>query len=155
MSVLIIPQATAFTCMLLGASSFARAFVNALIPPFVAEYATSVEAPTQPQTDDIFIILPSWLPSIIGMASLQQLKTDVRFEVIILFQSEGVMSCKRPIYEIPALFINISALPKRSFIREKNSAAFSKMPIFPTYVIQSAPMFSISSFNESSISAFL
>jgi len=31
------PQATALTWMLLGASSFARAFVKALIPPFVAE----------------------------------------------------------------------------------------------------------------------
>ena len=75
--------------MLLGASSFARAFVNVLIPPFVAEYATSVEAPTQPQTDEIFIILPSWLPSIIGMASLQQNIKHIRMCLFNLIKKDN------------------------------------------------------------------
>lgn len=52
------PQATALTGMPLGASSFASALVKALIPPFVVEYATSVDAPTLPQTEETLMILP-------------------------------------------------------------------------------------------------
>ncbi len=73
----------ALTCILLGASSLASAFVNALTPPFVAEYATSAEAPVQPQTDEIFIILPDLRLSIIGITSLLQLNTEVKFTCIM------------------------------------------------------------------------
>ena len=45
---------------LLAATSFARAFVKALIPPFVVEYKTSQEAPASPQMEEILMIFPSW-----------------------------------------------------------------------------------------------
>ena len=79
----IAPQAMALTWMLLGASSLARALVKASTPPLEAEYATSVEAPTRPQTDEIFIILPDLRLSIIGITSLLQLNTEVKFTCIM------------------------------------------------------------------------
>ncbi len=52
------PHAIAFTWTLLGASSFARAFVNPLIPDLDAEYATSQEAPESPHIEEMLMILP-------------------------------------------------------------------------------------------------
>ena len=43
-----------------GRSSFARAFVKLLTPPLEAEYATSQEAPTLPQTEEILMIQPDF-----------------------------------------------------------------------------------------------
>ena len=54
----IIPQERALTCILDGASSFARALVKELIAPLVAEYATSQDAPRSPHTEEMFIIFP-------------------------------------------------------------------------------------------------
>ena len=78
MDVSIVPQAMAFTAMLLGASSFPRAWVNAFSPPLVVLYATSQEAPLNPHMDEMLIICPCLLLTICGMISLQQLKTEVR-----------------------------------------------------------------------------
>ena len=57
----ITPGAMAFTLILLNASSLAKAFVKEFIAPFDAEYKTSQAAPSPPQTDDILIMLPSFL----------------------------------------------------------------------------------------------
>ena len=69
-SVSINPHATALTLIPLGASSLASAFVKASRPPFDAEYATSIDAPLSPQTEDTFIILPENSESICGIAAL-------------------------------------------------------------------------------------
>ena len=50
------PNAIAFTCILLGASSFASAFVKLLIPPLEAEYAVSHEAPTLREDPDVILV---------------------------------------------------------------------------------------------------
>ena len=52
------PQAIAFTGICDGASSLPSALVNAFIPPLQAEYATSQDAPTLPQTEEICSIRP-------------------------------------------------------------------------------------------------
>ena len=61
------PHAIAFTWTLLGASSFARAFVNPLIPDLDAEYATSQEAPESPHIEEMLMILPERFDTIGGM----------------------------------------------------------------------------------------
>ena len=54
------PQAMALTVILLGASSFASAFVKLLTPPLEAEYATSQDAPVLPQTEEMLMIQPDF-----------------------------------------------------------------------------------------------
>ena len=84
-SVSITPQAMAFTWIFEGASSFPSAFVKALIPPLHAEYATSQDAPTLPQTDEIWMILPDLELTICGITSFENENTDVRLFATILF----------------------------------------------------------------------
>ena len=68
--VLITPGDTEFTVILLGASSFANAFVKPINPAFDEEYKTSQDAPTTPHTELIFIIQPFCFSSIKGSAYL-------------------------------------------------------------------------------------
>ena len=60
------PQAMAFTEIPLGATSLANALVKAFTPPLLAEYATSVEAPTLPHTEEILTMRPLCLAIICG-----------------------------------------------------------------------------------------
>jgi len=89
-SVSIIPNATAFTWILEGASSFASAFVNEFIPPLLAEYALSHDAPTTPHIEEILIIWPLPAFNIFGMANLEQLKTDVKIGNINIQGNDSV-----------------------------------------------------------------
>ena len=67
-----IPGAIAFTLIFEGPNSLAKALVKPLIAAFVVEYATSHEAPVIPHIDEIFIIQPFLLCSIVGNASCVQ-----------------------------------------------------------------------------------
>lgn len=86
-SVSITPQAIALTWMLLGASSLARARVKELMPPLQAEYATSQEAPTFPQIEEMFKIFPDFWWIMCGRASLLAEKTEVRLTPMMRFHS--------------------------------------------------------------------
>ncbi len=105
------PQATAFTWILLGASSFASALVNASSPPLEAEYATSQEAPALPQTEEILIIFPAFLETIWGTTSLEQLKAEVRLVFMISFHFAMSISVNSPMWEMPALLTRTSIVP--------------------------------------------
>jgi len=82
MEVSMVPQAMALTEIPLGATSLASAFVKELTAPLLAEYATSQEAPTFPQTEEMLRIRPDFLCSISGRAYLQQEKTEERLVFI-------------------------------------------------------------------------
>lgn len=113
--------------------------MKAFIPPFVAEYATSHEAPHTPQTELMFIIEPLWFLIMSGMASLQVENTDERLVFTILFQSSMLISCKSPMCEIPALFMSTSMLPKRSDILSNSAFTSSYFPTLHVTARQSAP----------------
>ena len=101
----------AFTLIPLGPSSFAIAFVKEFIAPFVAEYTASQEAPLSPHIEEMLIMFPLFLLTILGIARCVQFKTDLKLTSIILFQSSGVISLKSPKCAIPALLTNISIFP--------------------------------------------
>ena len=103
---LITPGAMQFTVIPLGASSFARAFVRPIIPALDAEYTTSQEAPTSPQIDDIFIILPQCSETIYRVASREHFIAPRRFVDITASSCSSLMSWIRLFCRaIPALFI--------------------------------------------------
>src|SRR5690606_31388168 len=76
------PGATAFTVTPDGASSFASAFVKALIPPLVVEYSTSQAAPVMPHTEETLIKRPYFCLIICGINNCVQ--KNIPFRLIFI-----------------------------------------------------------------------
>ena len=91
-----------------------------MMPPLQAEYATSQEAPTFPQIEEMFKIFPDFWCIMCGRASLLAEKTEVRLTPMMRFHSSMVISSSRPICEMPALFTRMSTPPKRASLWEKS-----------------------------------
>src|SRR3712207_991049 len=143
--VFIIPGDMALTLMLLGPSSFAKAFVNELTPPLDAEYITSQDAPTFPHIEDILTIFPVLFCNICLTTQLQQLNTPFKLVPIILSQSSSIVSINNPTFDIPALFTRISTFPNSLIIL--SIATFVSLKLLTSHleILAYPPIFSISS----------